>query len=155
MWSIKRFNELDLSELEQILRLRQSIFIIEQKAYFEDIDGNDDKAIHIFNKNNNQVWAYVRLLIYDNSITLGRVTISKNMRGNGSGRLLLNKALDFIKENYPSHNIEIVAMSYLRAFYKSLGFRSISSVYIMDDHPHEDMAIKNNNVREYTWTNED
>lgn len=144
MWYQKKFDELELTELEQILRLRQSIFILEQKSFFDDIDGNDKNAIHIFNKRNNTVWAYVRLLIYDDKIILGRVTIQKDSRGNGSGRTLLNQALNYTDQNYPGKNIEIVAMSYLKDFYKSLGFKSISEVYIMDNHPHEDMILSKN-----------
>jgi len=141
MWYVKNFNELDVVELEQILRLRQSIFILEQKSYFEDIDGNDPKAIHIFNKNENLIWAYVRLLIYDDFIILGRVTVNAEYRGNGSGRRLLDYALNYLVENFPNKDVHIVAMSYLRDFYHSLGFKTVSDVYILDDDPHEDMIL--------------
>lgn len=142
MWYQKYFNELELIELEQIFRLRQSIFILEQKSFFEDIDGKDNSAIHIFNKTEGSIWAYVRLLVYDDKIVLGRVTIDQNNRGNGNGRLLLNQALDYIQQKHPNKNIEIVAMSYLKDFYSSLGFKSISKVYIIDNHPHEDMILQ-------------
>ena len=141
MWYVKNFNELDVVELEQILRLRQSIFILEQKSYFEDIDGNDPKAIHIFNKNEDLIWAYVRLLIYDDFIILGRVTVNAEYRGNGSGRRLLDYALNYLVENFPNKDVHIVAMSYLRDFYHSLGFKTVSDVYILDDDPHEDMIL--------------
>lgn len=141
MWQISTFNELELTDLEQILRLRQSIFIVEQQSSFEDIDGNDPRAIHIFNKDDNgQIWAYCRILI-DDVITLGRVTVNPEKRGNGSGRNLLNFALEFLDTEYPSKNIEIVAMSYLRDFYKSFGFKTVSEVYIMDHAEHEDMLL--------------
>lgn len=141
MWYVKNFNELDVVELEQILRLRQSIFILEQKSYFEDIDGNDPKAIHIFNKNESLIWAYVRLLVYDDFIILGRVTVNAEYRGNGSGRRLLDYALNYLAEKFPKKDVHIVAMSYLRDFYHSLGFKTVSDVYILDDDPHEDMIL--------------
>lgn len=147
MWFHKIYNELTLNELEQILKIRQSIFIIEQKSFFEDIDGNDKHAIHIFNKEDNEVWAYVRLLVYDDKIILGRVTVNKDKRKNGNGRILLNEALTYIDNNFPNKNIEIVAMSYLREFYKSLGFKSVSDIYYMDNHPHEDMLLAKNKFR--------
>lgn len=142
MWYIKKYNELKLIELEQILELRQSIFILEQKSYFKDIDGNDQDAIHIFNSENNKVWAYVRILIYDDIIILGRVTVDKNNRGNGQGRELVDYALKYIDQYHPNKNIQIVAMSYLKKFYQSFGFFSTSDVYIMDNDPHEDMILK-------------
>lgn len=144
MWYVKKFCDLELLELEQILRLRQSIFILEQKSYFEDIDGNDPIAIHIFNKENRVVWAYVRLLVYEDFIILGRVTVHSDYRGNGSGRKLLDYALSYINEHYPQKDVHIVAMSYLREFYHSLGFKTISDVYLMDDDPHEDMILSHN-----------
>jgi len=142
MWQIRKFDELTLTEMEQIFRLRQSIFIIEQKSYFEDIDGQDSSAIHIFNKEQDIIWAYCRVLVYEEKVVLGRVTVHNEKRGNGNGRKLLNTALKYLKENYPDKYIQIVAMSYLKDFYKSYGFNSISEVYIMDDHPHEDMILK-------------
>lgn len=145
MWFHKRYNELTMDELEQIFRLRQSIFILEQESFFEDIDGNDKDAIHIFKKQENELWAYVRLLIYDDKIILGRVTVKKEYRKNGNGRLLLNEAITYIDKHFHNKNIEIVAMSYLRDFYKSLGFKSVSDIYYMDNHPHEDMLLAKNN----------
>lgn len=141
MWNYKTFEELLTTEFEEILKLRQNIFILEQKSFFEDIDGYDRKSIHIFNQDKQGVWAYCRLTEYDDKIILGRVTVKKSMRGNGSGRNLINTALSYISENIPGKDIEIVAMSYLKDFYKSFGFISISDIYIMDDDPHEDMKI--------------
>lgn len=142
MWNIKKFSELSLNEMEQIFRLRQSIFIVEQKSYFEDIDGKDIDAIHIFNKENNSIWAYCRILNDGQKMILGRVTVHHEKRGNGNGRLLLETALKYLKKHYPDKAVQIVAMSYLKDFYKSYGFKSISDIYIMDDHPHEDMVLE-------------
>lgn len=141
MWYVKRFEELDIKEFEQIVRLRQNIFILEQKSFFEDIDGNDTKAIHIFYKEYDKILAYSRVLECVDKVILGRVTVSKEHRGNGTGRVLLERSLEYLNNHHGDKNIEIVAMSYLREFYKSFGFKTISDVYIMDNHPHEDMTI--------------
>lgn len=141
MWHIKTYDELQLIELEQILKLRQSIFILEQKSFFEDIDGNDQNAIHIFNREEGEISAYTRLLVYENQIILARVTVDKNKRGNGSGRKLIEYALNYLENEFPKTDVHIVAMSYLREFYKSFGFKTTSKVYIMDDDPHEDMIL--------------
>jgi len=65
MWLIRKFNALTLNEMKQIFRLRQSIFIIELKSYFEDIDSKDSSAIHMFNKDKEIIRAYCRVLIHD------------------------------------------------------------------------------------------
>lgn len=142
MWYVKQFDDLELSELEQILRLRQSIFIIEQRSFFEDIDGLDSKAIHIFLKKENLIIAYSRVVFDNEKLILGRITIPKSFRGNGTGRILVERSLKFIEENFPDEDVHIVAMSYLRKFYHSLGFKTVSDVYIMDDDEHEDMILE-------------
>lgn len=141
MWHLKTFNQLKNSELEQIFRLRQSIFIVEQKSYFDDIDGLDYNALHLFNTDNDVVWAYCRILEYDDKVKFGRITVKKERRGNGSGRKLLDKVIEVIYENYPNKDIHIMAMSYLQDFYESYGFKPVSEVYIIDQHPHLDMIL--------------
>lgn len=141
MWYIKEFDELSLNELEQIFRLRQSIFILEQKSYFEDIDGKDSESIHIFSKNDGYISSYCRVTVKDN-IVLGRVTVHIDFRKNGKGREMLNYSLKYLEEKHPDKDIEIVAMSYLRKFYQSFGFITTSDIYIMDGDQHENMILK-------------
>ena len=141
MWHLKKYNQLKLTELERILKLRQSIFIVEQESFFEDIDENDQEAIHIFNKENDKIWAYTRILEYQNHVILDRVTVDKEERGNGNGRKLLEYALNYLTDKFPTKDVHIVAMSYLRNFYHSFGFKTISEVYYTDNDPHEDMIL--------------
>lgn len=141
MWKLKSFEELSPKELEQIFRLRQSIFIVEQKSYFNDIDGNDYDAHHLFNITDGEIWAYCRIIEYKHKIIFGRVSVCKNKRGNGNGRLLLKKVLEIIYKDFESKNIHIMAMSYLTDFYESFGFKSVSDIYIIDQHPHIDMVL--------------
>jgi len=139
MWFLKTFNELSNTELEQIFRLRQSIFIVEQESYFKDIDGKDYEDIHLFNKEDNEIWAYSRILKYDDYVVFGRVTVRQDKRGNGNGRKLLNKIFEVLDQKFPNKNIHILAMSYLKSFYESYGFKAVSDEYIVDQHPHVDM----------------
>ena len=45
--SFKTFSELTTKELYQILQLRSEVFVVEQNCVYQDIDGKDEKAIHI------------------------------------------------------------------------------------------------------------
>ena len=140
MWHLKNFDELSTRELEQIYRLRESIFIVEQKSYFNDIDGKDYDALHLFNKNEKEeIWCYSRILNNNAFVVFGRITVAKHKRGNGNGRKLLNKVFEVIDKKYPSKDIHILAMSYLKSFYESYGFKAVSEEYIVDQHPHIDM----------------
>ena len=46
----KKFQELTLDELYMILRIRSEVFIVEQDCVYQDLDGNDQAAVHIFAK---------------------------------------------------------------------------------------------------------
>lgn len=140
MWNIKKFQELYLSELEEIFKLRQSIFIIEQKSLFNDIDGLDNEAIHIFFKENDLITSYCRLIINDN-IDIGRVIVHPEYRGKGKGKELFQYALNYCNNHYQSLSIHIAAMSYLEEFYRSFGFKSVSEMYDIAGHTHVDMKL--------------
>ena len=57
-WTIKKFEELTLSELYSSLRLRCEIFIVEQVPY-QDVDNLDQQAYHMFAKGDDgEVIAY-------------------------------------------------------------------------------------------------
>lgn len=141
MWYIRKYCELELHELEQIFQLRQSIFLIEQESFFKDIDGKDAEAIHLFRKIDDRIVAYSRIINFSDKVTLARVTVNINHRGNGAGRNLVEKGLSVIEDMFPGKDIHIIAMSYLREFYTSFGFETVSDVYIMDNHEHEDMIL--------------
>ena len=142
MWHLKSFDQLSTKELEQIFRLRESIFIVEQKSYFNDIDGKDYDALHLFNKDeNDEIWSYSRILDYNDYVSFGRITVAKHKRGNGNGRKLIDKVFEVLNERNPTKNIHILAMSYLKPFYESYGFVPVSEEYIVDQHPHIDMVF--------------
>ena len=52
---VKRFKELTVEEMYQILRIRSEVFVIEQRCIYQDIDGKDKKAIHVMGTNNNKI----------------------------------------------------------------------------------------------------
>lgn len=142
MWYLKTFDQLSTKELEQIFRLRESIFIVEQKSYFNDIDGRDYDALHLFNKDaNDEIWSYSRILEFTDYVVFGRITVAKHKRGNGSGRKLIDKVFEVLNERYPTKDIHILAMSYLQNFYESYGFKPVSEEYVVDQHPHIDMVF--------------
>ncbi|MCJ8343128.1 MAG: hypothetical protein MJH09_09830 [Cetobacterium sp.] len=52
---IKKFNELALEELYEILKIRAEIFVVEQECPYNDVDGKDIKSTHIMIKNNGKI----------------------------------------------------------------------------------------------------
>lgn len=145
LFEIKPFAALSVTELYQILKLRSEVFIIEQNCIYQDIDGKDEKALHVLGIYNNKIVAYCRLFNtgdYFKNASIGRVVISKEYRDKKWGHLLMENALKSISCNYGKQEITISAQLYLRNFYESHGFEQISETYLEDGIPHIEMLRK-------------
>lgn len=148
-FTLKRFDELTSIEVYNILKLRNAVFIVEQNCAYQDCDGNDNKAFHLFLKEEDKVIAYLRILDKDvtfDEIAIGRVVVEKDYRGTGLSRKIMNRAIDFILNDIGAATIKLQAQSYLTAFYKGLGFHEISEEYLEDGIPHIDMLLKESNI---------
>lgn len=145
-WKIKKFTELKVEELYKILKLRNEIFIVEQKCPYLDCDNKDFNSYHLFLEDNNDIIASLRIIekgISYDEISIGRVAVKKNYRGKGISREMMLKAIKFIENNLNEDTIKIQAQSYLIGFYSSLGFKAVSEEYLEDNIPHIDMVYKN------------
>jgi len=131
MWYVKTFNELSSFELYDILKMRSEIFVLEQKSAYQDVDGIDLEAIHLFKKVGNDIQAYLRLYEMKNgAMSFGRVLVPKSFRGQGLARVLLKQALDYLNENHSEKSVIIQAEEYLKNFYSSFGFEIVSERYL-------------------------
>ncbi|TDD99681.1 GNAT family N-acetyltransferase [Flavobacterium cellulosilyticum] len=141
-WLIKPFEELSVNELYDILRLRSAIFVVEQNCVYQDIDGKDKVALHLFGEYDGKIVAYSRLfrpgISFDNS-SIGRVVVATNYRDKKLGHELMRKAISGIKDHFGEIQITIGAQLYLKKFYESHGFVQSSEMYLEDDIPHIEM----------------
>ena len=55
-WDLIPFNQLTLTQLYGLLRLRQDVFIVEQQCAYPDIDGLDQPAEHLLGWSTSGVW---------------------------------------------------------------------------------------------------
>lgn len=144
-YKIKKFSELENSELYQILELRCEVFVVEQNCAYNDVDNKDQDAYHLLLEDNKKIIAGLRILkkgvSYD-QISIGRVVVSKEHRGLGIAKEMMLKAIEFIENDLGEKEIKISAQAYLIDFYKSIGFVEVSQVYLEDDIPHIDMLYK-------------
>ena len=143
----KKFNELSLQELYDVMALRQEVFVVEQECAYLDADGKDEGAWHLIGLDKNgKLVAYARLLpkgiSYENYPSFGRVATSESIRGKGIGRELMNQVLIWMEKLFPKENIKISAQCYLDKFYKSLGFEIVGDEYLEDGIPHYPMIRK-------------
>lgn len=137
MWKIKTFDELTKRELYKILGLRYEVFTIEQTRMYQDMDGNDYKAVHVFDEVSGEIIAYARVFMEsDDVVTFGRVVIKKNQRGQGLGNPLMRQIMRAIKEYFPGNKIEIEAQVPVRGYYEKFGFKAIGEEFILAGSPH-------------------
>ncbi len=144
-WYIKKFEQLSLDELYDILKMRSEIFVVEQECVYLDVDGKDKDVFHLFLKENNKILAYCRILprgIAYEEASIGRVLVNRNFRKEKLGETLMTKAISYLKDVLKEKEIKIQAQAYLRSFYKKFGFQEISEEYLEDGIPHIDMKMK-------------
>lgn len=141
-WKIKRFETLSTQELYNLLQLRAEVFIVEQNCVYQDIDGKDQKALHLIGEDNGQIVAYARLFKphdYFEQASIGRVVVKETSRANKLGHILMREAIQVIKSHFDQRKITISAQLYLKKFYESHGFIQTSEMYLEDDIPHIEM----------------
>ena len=142
-WEIKKFDELSLNQLYKIIRSRCEVFIQEQKIVCEEeLDGLDDKCIHVFLEKSERVVAYCRIvpkgINYEN-ISIGRVLVLKEFRRKGIAQEMLNATVEYIKSNFQENKIVLSSQLYAKKLYESVGFIETSDVYDEAGIPHVKM----------------
>ena len=144
-FKIKRFNELSLSELYEVLKLRSEVFVVEQNCVYLDIDGKDEKALHLLGMFGEELVAYARIFKpgdYFEEASIGRVLVKQIYRNKKWGYDLMNEAIRTTATVLNETQITISAQLYLQQFYENVGFVRTSDEYLEDAIPHIEMKKK-------------
>jgi ElaA protein len=139
---LKKFSELNSSELYELLKLRSEVFVVEQKCAYQDLDGKDHDSLHLLGYESKDLVAYARLVkpgISYKEASIGRVVVSPGRRKKKYGYTLMEKALRDCEVHFSAEQIVISAQRYLEKFYNNLGFVTESEPYLEDDIPHVKM----------------
>ena len=141
----KAFQELSLSELYDIMVLRQEVFVVEQDCPYLDADGRDRPAWHLMGRNDaGRLLAYARLLptgvSYEHYASIGRVITAQDTRRQGLGLQLMDEAIAACKQLFGETPLKISAQKYLQRFYEGYGFRRQGPEYLEDGIPHLGMV---------------
>jgi ElaA protein len=140
----RRFEELTAGELYELLRFRQSIFVVEQVCAYPDLDGLDQSAWHLVARLESELIGYLRLTPIAGPppmVRIGRVAISPSLRRGGLGRMLMEKALILCRDSFPLQAIALGAQVPLVPFYESFGFAKTSEPYDDFGVAHVDMVL--------------
>ena len=142
---VKTFEELNTSELYDILQLRSEVFVVEQDCVYQDLDGKDKNALHVIGTKKGNVVAYTRIFKsgdYFKEASIGRVVVSQDERRYGYGKLIMDASIWAVKQRLAETVIKISAQTYLTSFYNSLGFKETGDGYLEDGIPHTAMILK-------------
>jgi ElaA protein len=144
-WSLQKFDDLNPSDLYELLTLRSAVFVVEQQCVFLDMDNKDQQSWHLLGKINNQLVAYTRLLpagLAYGSCSIGRVVTAAAVRRTGVGKLLMEESIKYCEKLFGRGTIEIGAQLYLEKFYQSFGFIREGEIYLEDGIEHIHMIRK-------------
>ena len=137
----KSFEELTNTQVYEILKSRQEVFMLEQKILCLDMDDVDYKARHYFAQEDGRVTAYLRAFYLDDqSVKIGRV-LSRSRR-KGVGKALVKFALADMKQNMPCTKLCVDAQKQAAGFYEKCGFVSVSDEFIEEGIPHIAMELE-------------
>ena len=142
-WKLKKFQELTVDELYDVLRLRSEVFVVEQNCVFLDMDNIDQESYHLLGYEGSELVAYTRLVPAGKTgklPSIGRVVTSTRHRGKGRGKELMEKSISETIRLFGNTPIKIGAQLYLRNFYSALGFEQTSEVYMEDGIEHIEMV---------------
>ena len=139
---VKHFSELSAKELFEIYKLRVSVFVVEQKCPYQEVDNVDLAAYHLWLKDENGIEAYARVLpqgVAFQTAAIGRVIAVK--RRCGLGNKIVEAAINVAKEKLHADIITIEAQVYARSLYEKCGFRQTSEEFLEDGIPHIQMQL--------------
>lgn len=144
---LKKFDQLTLDELYNLLRLRNEVFIVEQKCSYQDLDYKDYKAHHLLLYKGEQLVAYSRIFpekVSFNEASIGRIIVCKEYRSTGLGKILMEKSIESLFTLHGKQPIRIGAQYYAVPFYKKFGFETEGNIYFEEHIEHIEMVKKEN-----------
>lgn len=137
----KWFSELTTQELYELLRVRSDVFVVEQDCVYQDLDYNDQPALHLWLTEGDRIVALCRVCpagTHMEEVSIGRVITT--VRGKGYGRQIMLAGIEAAKEHFGAKRMDIEAQEYAKGFYEQVGFRQSSEPFILDGIPHIKMT---------------
>ncbi|MBO0811292.1 MAG: GNAT family N-acetyltransferase [Microlunatus sp.] len=123
-----------------VWRLRQDVFVVEQKCPYADLDGRDLEpgTRQLILTDDQQVIGTLRILDDGAAWRVGRVVLAKSARGRGFADRMMAAALAATADR----DVVLDAQSPLAAWYAGLGFEVIGEEFVEDGIPHLPMRLR-------------
>lgn len=143
-WDWHRLGQMTPQLLYALMAFRESVFVVEQKCIYQELDGLDMDALHLLGRDANHIIACLRILPPSANparVQIGRVAVAQDRRNGGLARVMMQMAIDRVHQEQPSATIFLNAQTYLQGFYQSLGFRLCGNEFLEDGIPHVPMEL--------------
>ena len=140
---VKMFGQLSAEELYELLKLRVSVFVVEQNCPYMELDDRDQQAVHIWLRDEEGIQAYLRIMdrgLSGEEVSIGRVIAVK--RRCGLGTRILSEGIRLAKEIFKAERITLEAQTYAKGLYEKQGFRVVSDEFLEDGIPHVKMLLE-------------
>lgn len=129
------FEDLDARTAYDVWRLRQDVFVVEQECAYPDLDGRDHEpgTRHVVLWRDDVVGGCIRLLEEeDGAVRVGRVVLTRALRGQGLAEEMMHEALASVGER----RAVLDAQSPLADWYAGFGFTVDGPEFLEDGIPH-------------------
>ena len=134
---VDAFDDLDARTAYQLWRLRESVFVVEQKCAYQELDGRDLEpgTRHVWVDSPGGPVGYLRILDDGDHARIGRVLVVTTHRGRGLSDVLMRAALAEIGSR-PS---VLSAQTPLVPWYETYGYVRDGDDFVEDGIPHTPM----------------
>jgi ElaA protein len=134
VFAARRFQDLSLAELHDVLRLREEVFVVGQRITCEaEIDGRDPECLHVLGRDAaGEVVATARLFLDRDPVKVGRIAVHPRLQRRGIGTLLMEHVHDLLA----GRPAAMSAQAHLRRWYEQLGWRVEGDLYDEAGIPH-------------------
>lgn len=140
---IKSFEQLNTTELYEIIKLRVDVFVVEQNCPYPELDGVDYDCLHAYLEDEGKLLAYLRLYMQDAERKMARIgRVISAVRGKGYGMEIVKAGIKAAKEQLGAERIFIEAQTYAIPFYEKAGFVVCGEEFLEDGIPHVPMILE-------------
>ena len=146
-WFVKHWTQLTRDEVYDLLTVRVAVFVVEQSCPYQEADGLDRRAWHVFARDEaGRIRACLRVLEpEEGTARMGRVLTLD--RGSGLGLELVRRGLQAAWEQCGARRVRIEAQTYAQGFYEKAGFcRTGAPEFLEDGIPHVEMVLERKNL---------
>ena len=139
----KHFSQLCTEELFEIYKTRVSVFVVEQKCPYQEVDDADRDAYHLWLRDETGLQAYALVLpagVNFPEVSIGRVIAVR--RRHRLGSRIVKAAVEVARSRLSASSIVVEAQVYARSLYEKVGFRQTSEEFLEDGIAHIQMRLE-------------